>query len=245
MALEIEKRKGMFKMKQIWFADYPYDVRGVDRVIFRDCKNKVDAPGFKREKFSTLVIDLTQDLATIWGNMSSGNCQKPIRRALRADVKVKFNQNYNEFYNLYKEVRTKKRLSGLMPLEDVKRYGTLFVAELQGKIISGHGYLENKDNMRSWVTGSKCFGRDKKLITTVANASKLIIWEAIQYAKEKGMREFDMGGYYTGEVRNEQKEGINRFKKAFGGELVIRYIYQKDYSEIYKNLSLLKQKLFS
>jgi len=233
MSLEIDRKRFIFKTKQIWFADYPYDIKGFDRVVFRDCKNKVNIPGFSRREYTTLVIDLTQDLDTIWRNMSSGNCRKPIRRAERAGIKIKMNQNYNEFYTLYNSVRAMKKLSGSINSKDIRRYATLFIAEFNGEIVSGHGYLEDKNNMRSWVIGSKRFEAAEKDITMVANASKLIIWEAIKYAKAKGIKEFDFGGYYAGGEGKEILNTPNWFKQSFGGKVITHYIYQKDYSKIY------------
>lgn len=135
---------------------------------------------------------------------------------------------------MHRSVRKAKALMGFTNLERIKKHATLFVAELNGEIISGHGYLQDKDNVRSWVIGSKRFEGSKEYVTMVANASKLIIWEAIKYAKEKGIKEFDMGGYYTGKVKDEQKERVNIFKQSFGGKLTTHYIYQKDYSKFYK-----------
>lgn len=79
MTLEIDSKRYIFTTKIIWFSHYPYDVEGCHSVIFRACKNKISVEEFEREEFTTLVIDLTQDLDTIWRNMSGGNCRKPIR----------------------------------------------------------------------------------------------------------------------------------------------------------------------
>jgi len=230
--LEMDTRRIVFKYKQIWFADCPYDIRGYADIMFWECKNKVDMAGFRREEHTTLVIDLTKDLNAIWENMSSGNCRKAIRRAERAGVKIKLNQDYDQFYEIYCYIRRKKGLSDLWNPEDIKRYATLFVAEYKGEIVSGHGYLEDKNNMRSWVIGSKRFEENKEYVTMVANASKLIVWEAMKYAKGKGIREFDMGGYYTGGDTNDSRYTVNLFKKDFGGELTTHYTYRKVYSRI-------------
>jgi lipid II:glycine glycyltransferase (peptidoglycan interpeptide bridge formation enzyme) len=56
---------------------------------------------------------------------------------------------------------------------------------------------------------------------------------AIKYAKGKGLREFDFGGYTVGD-RDPTQVGYSAFKKGFGGDLVERYNYTKYYSKIYK-----------
>jgi len=203
-------------------------------VIFRGCKNKVDAKGFTCEEFTTLVIDLTQDLDTIWNNMSRKDCRRAIKRAEEIGVKIKSNQNYEEFFNINLLFRKKKGLDRYYEsIEFMKKYGTLFTAEFNGEILLGRFYLEDKYNIRALFSASKRFNVDKERVRLIANANKLLIWNTIKYAKDKGIREYDMGGYYTGEKKDIQKENINRFKKSFGGKLVTHYIYEKDYSKLF------------
>jgi lipid II:glycine glycyltransferase (peptidoglycan interpeptide bridge formation enzyme) len=233
--LEIERRRYIFKTKEIWFSDYPFDVKGNDSVTFRACKNKVNMKGFTREEFTTLVIDLTHDLDVIWKNMSKSSCRYAITRAIRDRVEIKLNQNYEEFRELNQSFRESKGLpSGSERLEFMKKYGVLFVTEFDGEILGGQLYLEDENNIRWLIGASKRLEVDRDQATLIGNANRLVIWQAIQYAKEKGIKEFDMGGYYTGEIKDEQKERINIFKKSFGGELTTHYIYQKDYFKIYK-----------
>lgn len=229
----IDKKILMFKIKEIHFCDSPFEVKGCDSVNFIHCRNKIDAEGFSCVPSYTSIIDLTQDLDTIWKNMSYGNCRKPINRAERAGIKIKLNQNYDEFYEIYRSVRKIKALPGaLLSIEDIKRWATLFVAELDGEIISGHGYVVGKDDMISWVIGSKRFEEDKERVVMVGNASKLIIWEAIKYGRQKGVKKLDMGTIASEEEseRDEALQNINFFKQSFGGVTVNCYNYQKAYT---------------
>ena len=115
----------------------------------------------------------------------------------------------------------------------MKKYGTLFTAEFNGEILLGRFYLEDKNNIRALFSASKRFKVDKEKARLIANANKLLTWNAIKYAKEKGIKEYDLGGYYTGEKKDIQKENINIFKNSFGGKLVTHYIYEKDYSKLF------------
>ncbi len=231
--LELNINKGIFKIKELWFSDFPYYMGGCDSLIFYACKNNIPLYGFECKEFNTSVVDLTQDLDIIWGNMSSGNCRKSIKRAEKAGVEIKINQRYEEFYELYRRIRKVYGVESIS-LEVIKKYATLFVAELNGQIISGHGYLEDANNIRSWVIGSRRLEGNKEYTTMVANSSKLIIWNVIQYAHAKGIKELDMGGIYVGEGLDRQKENANVFKESFGGKTITSYIYQKDYSMLYK-----------
>lgn len=235
--LEIIRKGHIFKTKEVWFSDYPFDIGGFTHVVFCDCKNKDDKEDFCRKEFTTLVIDLTQDLEQIWKNMSKSSCRYGVNKAQKEGVEIKINQNFEDFLKINREFREMKELaeSGIT-LDFIKNHGTLFTAEFNKEILSGQFYLEDKNNIRWLIGASKRLNVDRKKTILISHANRLIIWTAIKYAKIKGIKEFDFGGYYTGTIKNPQKEGINVFKKSFGGKLVNRYIYQKDYSKIYKIL---------
>lgn len=234
MTLEIDSKRYIFTTKIIWFSDYPYDAGDCHSVIFRACKNKVNLEGFEGEEFTTLVIDLTQDLDTIWRNMSKKSCRYEIKRAMREGIQIRLNQAYEQFYEVNRSFRRAKKLPDLTSLEFMRKCGTLFTAEYEGEIIGGQLYLEDKDNIRWLLGASKRLEVDKENAVLIGCGNRLMIWQAIKYAKEKGIKEFDMGGYYTGKTKDEQKERINIFKQSFGGKLTTHYIYQRDYSKIYK-----------
>jgi lipid II:glycine glycyltransferase (peptidoglycan interpeptide bridge formation enzyme) len=118
----------------------------------------------------------------------------------------------------------------------LKRYGTLFTAEAQGEIIGGHLFLEGETIIRSFLSASKRLGVDKERAAVIRRANRFMYWEAVKYAKEKGLLEFDWGGIFPDEVAEADpaKDHINRFKRSFGGERVQLYDYEKIYSRIYR-----------
>lgn len=232
--LEIKQQKSIFKIKEFWFSEYPFDVNGCHMVTFMDCKNNVEADGFEIEEFTTLVIDLTRDLDEIWENMNS-SCRYKINRVKRDGIKIKINDNYEEFYALNRSFRKNKRLpEDNMEIDLMKKCGSLFVAEYKGEIIAGQFYLQDGNNIRLLLGASKRLEVDKERTALIGRANRLITWEAINYAKSKGVKEFDMGGYHTGKTKDEQREKINFFKESFGGKLVTHYIYHKYYSKTFK-----------
>jgi hypothetical protein len=232
--LEIEKQNFGFKTKEIWFCDHPFDVNGYHMVTFINCKNKIESKGFEEEEFTTLVIDLTQELDEIWKNIVP-SIRNAINHARRLGVKIKVNDNYEEFCEINRSFRKDKGLSGdYIEIDFMKKHGPLFVAEHNGEIITGQFYLQDENNICAVLAASKRLNVDKEKATLIGKANKLITWEAINYAKSKGIKEFDMGGFYTGSLKNEQKEKINTFKKRFGGKLVTYYKHHKYYSRIFK-----------
>jgi len=232
--LEIESNRYGFKTKTIWFSDAPFEVNGYDGVVFRACTDNVDLEGFFKREFTTSVIDLTQDLDVIWGKMSKSSCRSAIKRAEREGVEILVNQEYETFINLNRNFRTDKGLPPFdVDVDFMKNYGTLFVSMINGTIFGGQFYLNDDSHMRWLLGASKRLESTDNIKSLIGAANRLMIWEAIQYAKTAEIGTFDMGGYYTGKIPDPQKEGINHFKKSFGGEIVSHYTYEKDYSIIY------------
>jgi len=237
--LAIGKKILTFNIKDVHFSDYPYDVEGCDALKFHYCRKKVNANGFTRQEEFTSIIDLTQDLETILQNMNK-NTRYCIKRAQGKEIIVRINEDYEQFFQIYKSFIQKKGIKSLFEvfgvgtttLEAMKRYGTLFVAEYDNEILGGNLYLEKQSSIEAWISASKRLEAGKNKRKLIGYANRLLDWEAIKYAKEKGMKEFDHGGLWPeGEAEeNRKKKGINSFKLSFGGEIVTRYSYYKIYS---------------
>lgn len=232
--LEIERELLNFKRKDVWFSDSPFDVEGYQGVAFYACKNKVDVPGFARKDFVTPVIDLTLDEERIWKNIDRMTCRKKINKAYNNDIEFKINECYEEFHEIDVDFRKNKGLpDSHIDIDYMKKYGTLFVAKLDGKVICGEVFLEDKDHIRRLITASRRFTDDQHRNNIVGYGNRLIIWESIRYARAKGIKEYDMGGYYTGTDKARELEGVNRFKMSFGPQLVTKYNYEKNYSSVF------------
>lgn len=229
--LEIDRMAFIFKLKDIWWSLEPYDIKGYDRIRFHSCEKTIDLPGFQREELSTLIIDLNEPLETIWKKMAKTSCKYAINRALKDGIKIKINQNYDEFCEINKKFVDKKKLPFQIYTTDMlKNSGVLFVAEFNNEILGGQFYLKDNIHMR-WLWGSsKRLEVNSQMATIIGNANRLIIWSAIQYGKESGLKEFDMGGYYEGERKNCEMENINKFKASFGGTIKKYYTFTKYYS---------------
>jgi lipid II:glycine glycyltransferase (peptidoglycan interpeptide bridge formation enzyme) len=232
----LDKKLLIFDTKQIWFSDSVYDIEGCSRVTFRRCKG-TGLPGFKFYEEVTPIIDLTQDLVEIWKNMKKDSCRNSIRRAERGGVIIKRNVNVDEFYDLYKaHVKKTKYLRFLEDKSELRASGTLFTAEYNGEVLLGNIYIEDQNHIVYYRGASKIIDDDKTLRTLKGNASHLIQWEAMKYAKTKGIKEFDMGGLWT--------DSINEFKNSFGGKRVCYPAYCKRYGILYKTASNLGRTVF-
>lgn len=241
--LVIDKKILMFNIKEAHFSKNPFDIEGCDFLIFPFCKNKVDAKGFVRYNKQTSIIDLTQNLDTIWQKMNR-NSTRIIKQAEKEDIKIRVNYEYDKYFQVYENFIREKKMSSrfrifgaeIISLDVIKKKGTLFVAEYQDEILAGHVFLEDDSNIEDLATGSKRLDNEKERGKFVGYANRLILWEAIKYAKEKGLKEFDLGGLFPEEKveKDPEKKGINSFKLSFGGDIVQGYAYQKGYSKILK-----------
>ena len=232
--LEIDKKKFFFKKKNIWFSNYPYDIPKVDALYFYACRQKMDKSEFKRKESPTLIIDLKQDLDEIWKNMGKKSCRYFIKRGQKLGIEIRLNQEIEAFYRLYTDFIKKKRIPTTPEnIDSLKRHGTLFTAHLNGELLSGVLMLEDSEHIRWFYGASKRLEKSTNDISVVSFANRLAIWEVIKYAKAKGLKEFDLGGYYIGNNKNDPRIGINRFKEKFGGVLTIYYNYWKYYSQLY------------
>jgi hypothetical protein len=231
--LEIDRRFLAFRRKDVWFGEQPFDISGYDGVIFYSCPRKVEAPGFVRRDFTTIAIDLAQDEDRLWKGIDFWT-RKKINKADNKGVEVMIDRRHEEFYDIY---RTFRRDKGLVPYSldpaFMKRYGTLFVASLDGEIVGGHFFLSDGQHIRGLITGSKRLEADRYRANVIGYANRLIVWEAMKYARQKGIREYDMGGYYTGPGTDGQMERINAYKASFGGSVTVRYHYEKSYSRLF------------
>jgi lipid II:glycine glycyltransferase (peptidoglycan interpeptide bridge formation enzyme) len=237
----IDRKILKFNIKEVHFSDYPQDIEGCDYLNFQYCKNKVNTKGFTCKKEFTLVIDLTQDLDTIWQCMDKKSVRYRIKRAQREGIKICVNKDYEGFFQLYRLFMQKKRLKsifdvfgvGSVTLETMKKYGTLFAAEYDGEILAGTIFLEDDYNIKAWIGASKRFDSDRTKVLMASNADRLVDWELIKYAKEKGIKEFDIGGLWSKEeeAKDKEKKGINSHKLELGGKVITCYSYQKFYSK--------------
>lgn len=240
----IDKKMLMFNIKEVHFSEYPFDIEGCDFVTFPFCKNKVEAKGFFCYKKFTSIIDLTKNLDTIWQKFHT-NARRGIKRAERDGVKIRINYGYDQFFHIYKNFLEKKGLKsffeifgvGTIPLDVMKKNGTIFVADYNGEILGGIIFLHDISYIEGWVGATKRLESNKKETNELIGcANRLIFWEAIKYGNEKGMKEFDFGGLFPENKAEKDpiQKGINSFKLSFGGEVVPGYSYEKVYSNSFK-----------
>lgn len=196
----IERKRLLFLTgKDVYFADRPIDVDECDSVTFIGCKTSRKIAGFKSTPALTAITDLRPDIDCIWEKLDKKSNRQRIKRAEKQGITIHRNQYLKEFYQLNKQFTEKKGFDqfldfGALSFAEMGKYGTLFTAKYQGEIVGGHLYLEDEKHIRLVISASKRLAVTKEQAAIIGRANRLLHWESIKYAKEKGIVEFDWGG---------------------------------------------------
>ncbi len=231
-----------FKNKVIHYSDTIFNIDGYSSISFRAVKNKIDAPSFSCNKEICYIIDLTQSLEEIWNNMNR-NAHRNIKKAEKEGINIEFNKGYQEFYKMYEDhLKSKKHLKwyNIHKLDEIKKHGTLVIAKYGNDIISGSVFLEDENNIIYWITASYRYSPKKIIRQLSGNATYLIHWEIIKYAKLKDIKEYNLGPCAYDDRVNKK---LQQFKKSLGSEPHTYYKYCKDYNFVYKLMRKSYQKL--
>lgn len=181
---------------------------------------KEDLPGFTMRVQETPIFDLSEDLEGLFKKFND-TCKKHIRRGERNPdlALVALDTNVAASYALYARIKSQE---GAYP--DLKREFEnciFFNAYLRGEMIVTMSFYDNGEIIRAKHIASvrKEKSEDAKI---VAQASRRLNWEVMQWGKAHGRAIFDLGGI----TDDPTKAGIREFKKSFGGNDVEAYIYR-------------------
>ena len=232
--LEVVTRRCGFTKRSFWFAESPFDVDSCSAAFFYAVQHP-EVEGFASRRRPTMLIDLSEDLDVLWGRMGK-SCRWNLNRAVRDGVTVEKNRDHRAFYRLYRDFVWAKGFEGRP--EDFWAHaekGTLYTWYLNETLYGGLLALENESSSRWHMSGSRRLAeRDPKLSKIIGRGNRRIVWEVIVDAKQRGMRWFDLGGYYDGPDPNDPRANITAFKEEFGAQRVERYDCWKYYSKLYR-----------
>lgn len=231
-----------FKKKWIWFVD-PVDVKDADTVTYFSY-NDIDVPGFRKKAGWTLVINLTPSLEELKAKMRKDFIVLQIEKGTRKGVIIKQDENFNEFKPILEDFRHNKNL-GKEDYRVLRKNGLLFSAYLGDKMIAGGIFIADQNYLRVWMLASKRLDASSGVSNQViGQANRMILWEAIKYAKEHNMKMFDFCGIDLPEKEGDPLPPLTVYKEAFGGERMKNYYYTRTYSPVLKFLQKIKGLLF-
>lgn len=163
----------------------------------------------------TVALDLTDD--DIWMHQISSKNRNMIRKAEKEGVTIVESDDYETFRRLYDGTMTDLHAEDFyfFPKSYYDEYKQTFKGEsmlclamLDGKAIAGSMFMFSDDYAHYHLSA-----RDREYSRYAAN--NLILWYAIQKAKERGCKWFHFGGGTTG----NDDDSLLRFKKEFSKTL--------------------------
>lgn len=221
----------LFDKHWYWF-DEPHDIAGASMVNFFSYV-KGEYEGFKRTSTLTSIIDLSPPLEELWGRMRKKFIQKQIEQAKNRGVMAELSTDFASFRPLFRGFRSKKKLPRLS-YRILEKNGILFLAEYEGRPVAGGIFIGDGENLRAWVLASRRLeGLEGRMRDIIGGANRMVIWEAITYAKENGYKFFDLGGIDPDSPDASQRS-LAEFKEGFGGERREAFYYYKIYSTLLK-----------
>lgn len=175
--------------------------------------------------FSTLVIDLSDDLDSIWTQQLNAKRRNMIRKAEKSGVEIDLNCDIENFYSIYKDANTrlglnihKKSLFYDLMNESRNIRFEIISAKLNGEYLANVVIVFDKNYSIYWLGNSLINARN-------LGQGELLQWTTIKRMKETGCRYYDL--CY---IEKERLPSIYKFKSGFSkNEVIIPLINKKSF----------------
>jgi len=239
------KKFGFFKVSDVYYADSIQNAITDEDVIYF-VQSREDNPYKDNEKtmFNTLHIDITKDIEELLKNFDR-RTRTDIRKVedkgmvethFYTEVTDKIITEFEEYYNIFSDIM------GIAPMnkglvEALSKSGHIVVSKAcygscgasdvckKDDILAMHMYIVDEDRARVLYSGSSRFSFDKDADKHfVARANRMLHFKDIQGFQNMGKTIYDFGGLFLDEAIPSHL-GIDRFKRGFGGDVVVEYSY--------------------
>lgn len=176
-------------------------------------------PFYRKEIHLTNVIDLTQDVDTLFSKIKS-NTRNEIKRAIKEGYRCEFNQSYSEFISFYNDFAELKSLPKLRCEQDLKQFNNpvISLARSEEDVLAMHATAIDYESKTAMLLYS-CSVRlsdniDRK---SIGWANRFLHFKEFEYLKQLGIERYDWNGICI-DPEQIEKYNIGLFKQAFGGE---------------------------
>lgn len=235
--LSIVRTYGPVKIYQKWFYPQP-DINDIfSIVVYKQCSSLQSIPGFIRKKFFTLHIEIAiKSTDELFRDFSKTN-QLKIKKAIKEDVHIEANNNIEEFVTFFNNFAQFKKLHYLT-IKDLKIYNDSILFTWINKHndpIAAHAYLIDKDSGIVRLLYSATKVRTEEDLDFISRSNRRLHWYDLCYFKEEGYKIYDMGGLALNS-NNKETEGIDFFKKSFGGNIIEQSHYESVLAFIIKKI---------
>ena len=195
------------------YSEYTFDYNNTIRTELNEVFKKL---GYKSKSNKSLILKLNQGKDLIWKNMES-RARNSIRKAQKNDLYTLIeapDENWiNIFYNMLLATFQKSKRSPIhsknfyLSLINLSKENIIFASTYKNKQVLSKAIFLIDGNKIIYFSGST----NEQGYNFASN--NLLLWEIISYGINKKINFFDFGG--LGDIN------IDKFKKSFGGELVV------------------------
>jgi hypothetical protein len=220
--IDITTRKKAFKLRQIYFAKEPYEVRNCDVSMFYYASLPPivhqygihEIRDYLEETGKCQCIDVRQPLEKVMAGFNY-NTRSEIREAEKEGFDVRINKDYDQFIELFeKHAKSKGMKLQHLPKMQIEQQKHLLVSVWNKNhdlpIACDYAGIQNENLYMIFICNANCLGVvDSRL---VSRASRLAHWETMKWAKAEGYEEVSVGA-----LSDEGNNSNDAFKKGFGG----------------------------
>ncbi len=175
--------------------------------------------------YQTFLIDLSKSKDAIYAAFDYTGARYKINKAIKNGVTVKRAETaaekhkFHDFYQAFASDPMRRNKILVLQKEELDRVEILYAVSSGGEYLGGIGLLPSPD--RRYLL--------YKYAATLHKfcENELMLWHAIQYAKESGYAFFDMSWMWPTEDKSSKLYQLFQFKKKFGGDMVPFYTYVK------------------
>lgn len=171
---------------------------------------------------ATVVVDLTPDLNLVLMNLHK-DARWGINRAKRENLTISQTNNESDWIEFYKIYEKNLTETGIKPLPLIflkEKTSVFYICKKEDKIIAGAGIwfidIYNKEIPRLLFNASLKEYQQ-------AQPNNLLYWACIEWAKNNGYKEFDLGGWQINPKGN--LKGVNEFKEKWGKVIYFKKEY--------------------
>ncbi|MBI3334507.1 GNAT family N-acetyltransferase [Candidatus Pacearchaeota archaeon] len=182
--------------------------------------------GYHKIANHTILVDLQKSEEELWNALEKKSIRWGVKTALKNQVRIvsPTAKEVDTFYTLYtnrlKAGGVEPEAKESMHLLTSTNVSKLFVVLHGEDVVAGGMVLLDKAHHYAILDLTAASEKGFEL-----QVMPYLYWQLMLFAKQHGMRYFDLGGYDVGARPGDKLYNINKFKERFGGRVVEQPIY--------------------
>jgi lipid II:glycine glycyltransferase (peptidoglycan interpeptide bridge formation enzyme) len=223
---QVEKRKLLFFTLNYYWMDTEAYLTSKNAIsLLRSHDELPEKEYFLKIGYKTFLIDLSRTKEELYAAFDATGARYKIKKAIKSGVIVSRaetaaeKQKFFDFYQAFVEDPKRKNKILALQKDELDKLEIFNALSAEDEYLGGIGLLPSPDKRYLLYKYSATLHRFCE--------NELMLWHAIQYAKDDHYSFFDMSWMLPSEDKNSDMYRLYQFKKKFGGTLVDFYSYVK------------------